>query len=102
VPYDSELRRVLWFLLGGARGGENRARILFELRERPSNLNQLSNKLGLDYRTVTHHVDILKRNALVISQGEKYGMSYSLSPLLESNFGTFTEICSKLDLLGSP
>lgn len=100
MPYDSELRRILWFLLGGARGGENRARILLELRHRPCNLNQLSNRLGLDYRTVTHHVDILKRNSLITSSGEKYGLSYSLSPVLEVNFDVFVEICSKLGLQG--
>ena len=28
MPDDPELRRLLWFLLGGKRGGENRARII--------------------------------------------------------------------------
>jgi predicted transcriptional regulator len=96
VSHDPELRRVLWFLLGGARGGENRARIILELRDRPSNLNQLSSKLGLDYRTIVHHVDILRENSLIVSQGERYGLSYSLSPLLESRFEIFSEICLKL------
>jgi predicted transcriptional regulator len=99
VSHDPELRRVLWFLLGGARGGENRARIMLELRERPSNLNQLSSKLGLDYRTIMHHVDILKENSLVVTQGERYALSYSLSPLLESQFEVFREICDKLGFL---
>jgi predicted transcriptional regulator len=98
LPYDAELKRVLWFLLGGARGGENRAKILMELRNRPCNLNQLSNRLGLDYRTITHHMEILRKNSLVVAQGEKYGASYSLSPLLDSNYEIFTEICGKLGL----
>jgi predicted transcriptional regulator len=100
MPEDPELRRVLWYLLGGARGGESRARIIFELKERPSNLNQLSNKLGLDYRTIMHHVDVLKRNALIVTQGERYGLVYFLSPLLETQFDLFRGICLKLGFVG--
>lgn len=93
-----DLRRVLWYLLGGARGGESRARIIFELKERPSNLNQLAQKLGLDYRTVMHHMDILRKNSLVTFQGEKYGMTYFLNPSLDARFEVFREICDKLGL----
>jgi DNA-binding transcriptional ArsR family regulator len=93
---DTELKRVLWYLLGGARGGENRARIIHELNLRPSNLNQLATKLGVDYRTVTHHINVLKKNAIVIAEGEHYGTTYFLSPLMERNLGYFYEICRKL------
>jgi DNA-binding transcriptional ArsR family regulator len=82
--------------LGGARGGENRAKIIHELGARPSNLNQLSTKLGLDYRTIVHHVDVLLKNSLVITQGEKYGAVYFLSPRLEAGLVIFEEICDKL------
>ncbi len=93
---DPELRRLLWHLLGGARGGENRARIISELRIRPSNLNQLASKLNLEYRSIQHHINILKKNAIVVSEGEKYGMTYFLSPWFEANIATFDDICSKL------
>jgi DNA-binding transcriptional ArsR family regulator len=93
---DPELKRILWYLLGGARGGASRARMIFALNERPCNLNQLSTKLGLDYRTVMHHMDILRKNALVAVQGEGYGQVYFLSPRLESNFELFRSVCAKL------
>jgi DNA-binding transcriptional ArsR family regulator len=93
---DPELRRLLWHLLGGARGGENRARIIDELRRRPTNLNQLATRLGLEYRSIQHHINILKKNSIVVSQGEKYGMTYFLSPWIEANISTFNEICEKL------
>jgi predicted transcriptional regulator len=96
MPDDPELRRILWYLLGGARGGESRARIIFELKDRPSNLNQLANKLGLDYRTVMHHMGILRKNTLVVVQGEGYGQVYFLSPLLESQFDLFRNVCDRL------
>ncbi len=100
---DPELRRLLWHLLGGARGGENRARIIHELGARPSNLNQIAHKLNLEYRSIQHHIEVLRRNSLVISKGERYGMTYFLSPLLETNIAVFNDICKKLNInLESP
>ena len=96
MPDDPELRRVLWYVLGGARGGENRARIIRILSGRPMNLNQLAEKLGVDYRTVMHHAAVMKSNSLVVSQGERYGAVYFLSPRLEAGLQVFDEICKKL------
>ena len=93
---DAELKRVLWFVLGGARGGLNRAKILHELRLRPLNLNQMADKLGVDYRTVMHHVEVLKSNSLVVTQGERYGAMYFLSPRLQASIGLFDEVVGKL------
>ncbi len=98
MPDDQELRRVLWFVLGGARGGENRARIIHELSVRPLNLNQLAEKLAVDYRTVTHHMQVLKDNSLVVSEGEKYGAMYFPSPRLEAGIVIFREIAGKLNI----
>jgi predicted transcriptional regulator len=93
---DPELRRLLWHLLGGARGGENRARIIDELKNRPTNLNQLASKLNLEYRSIQHHINILKKNAIVLTEGEKYGLTYFLTPWIEAHYDTFLEICSKM------
>lgn len=93
---DRELARVLWYVLGGSRGGENRARIIAELRKRPMNMNQLAERLSVDYRTVTHHIGVLVSNSLVMSQGEKYGAMYFLTPRLEAGLRAFDEICSSL------
>ena len=93
---DPELRRLLWYLLGGTRGGENRAKIIHELRKRPSNLNQLASKLDLDYRAAKHHVDVLLKNSMVVTQGERYGLMYFLAPWLETHIASFDEICKRL------
>ncbi|MHB8567227.1 MAG: ArsR family transcriptional regulator [Nitrososphaerales archaeon] len=102
MPDDPELRRLLWHLLGGARGGENRAKIIHELHVRPSNLNQLSIKLSLEYRVIQHHIDVLRKNSLVVSQGERYGMTYFVAPFLETHIEIFDEICSKLNFRFEP
>lgn len=96
MPDDLELRRLLWFLLGGSRGGPSRARIIQLLRDKPRNQNQLATDLGMQYKAVQHHMRVLSRNRLIVGTGEKYGMTYSLAPWLERGVGVFDEICKKL------
>jgi predicted transcriptional regulator len=96
MPDDPDLRRLLWFLLGGSRGGENRARIINYLKKRPSNLNQLANELRLQYKLIQHHVKVLKRNSLVVTSGEGYGTMYFLNPWLEAHIQIFEEVCERL------
>lgn len=93
---DPELRRILWFLLGGKRGGENRARIIRCIRSRPSNMNQIANELHLQYKAVQHHIRILVGSSLVVSSGEKYGTVYMPSPWFEHHFEEFERICARL------
>ncbi len=78
------MERVLWFLIAGSRGGLNRARILKALSDRPSNPHQLSERLELNYKTVTHHLGLLERHELVVNASEgSYGSPYFLSKLME-------------------
>ena len=93
---DPELRRLLWYLLGATRGGETRARLISQLRARPGNINQLSKRLDLEYRAIQHHIEVLKKNSLVSSTGEHYGLTYFLSPWLEAHIQTFDDLCAKL------
>ncbi len=93
---DPDLRRLLLFLLGGSRGGENRARIIRRIREKPSNMNQLAGDLGLQYKAVQHHVRILARNSLLRASGDKYGNVYSLTPWFEAHIAIFNQVCEKL------
>jgi DNA-binding transcriptional ArsR family regulator len=93
---DGEFRRLLWFLLGGSRGGENRAKILSAIKSRPCNLNQLAKLIDVDYRSVQHHMSVLQKNNLVLSAGQKYGMVYSTHPYLDYHFHVFEQICVEL------
>jgi DNA-binding transcriptional ArsR family regulator len=93
---DPELRRLLWHLLGGKRGGEMRAKVIRLVRERPSNINQMATELGVDYRLVQHHIEVLKRNSLVTATGERYGLTYFLHPWFDSHYDVFEEIAKKL------
>ena len=93
---DPELRRTLWFLLGGRRGGENKAKIIRYVREKPANLNQIAGDLRLQYKTIQHHAKILVKSSLLVTSGEKYGTVYLLSPWLEHHIETFDRVCAKL------
>jgi len=42
----------LWWLIARSKGGENRARIILELKKRPYNANKLAEQLSLDYKTI--------------------------------------------------
>jgi DNA-binding transcriptional ArsR family regulator len=96
-PIDPRFKRLLWYMIGSARGGINRARIIDFLTDNPSNANQLSNQLKLDYKTVIHHLNVLKKNSLVITDNEEsYGATYFISPLMEKNYPAFVEIMDRI------
>jgi DNA-binding transcriptional ArsR family regulator len=96
VDQDQELKRVLWYVLGGARGGQNRARIIHELGLRPLNMNQLAERLGVDYRTVTHHTTVLRNNSLIETREVKYGAMIFLTPRMQAGMEIFEEVVKAL------
>jgi DNA-binding transcriptional ArsR family regulator len=72
---------MFWWIIVGSKGGEMRAKLLQLLCERPMNAHQLSEALNVNYRTVTHHLDVLLKNGLVRAEGPKYGLMYFPSPV---------------------
>jgi len=89
-------KRLFWWILVGTSGGLNRARIINEITKTPRNANELANILKLDYKTTRHHLDMLEKNRLITSVGNKYGMMYFPAELLERNMHFFKEIWSKI------
>jgi DNA-binding transcriptional ArsR family regulator len=72
-------RSLMWYLLFGTRGGPNRRRLLEELTRSPANAHQLAAQLGLDYRTVRHHLRLLEKSGAVIRPvGDAYGTPYEI------------------------
>ena len=98
---DPNARRLLWYLFAGSKGGDNRVRIIDLLRERPYNINQLAEALGLDYKAIRHHIMVLEKSNLVSKMGQKYGVLYFISNYLEANIESFNEIRSKIQNFGS-
>ena len=90
------LKYLLGWLIAGTRGGLTRAKIIKALKETPQNANQLANLLGMDYRTIRHHLEVLEKNKIITSAGEGYGTTYFLSPAMEENYALFEEILKKI------
>ena len=90
------LKYLLGWLIAGTRGGPTRAKIIVILKETPQNANQLATALGMDYRTIRHHLNVLQKNKIITSVGEGYGMTYFLSQKLEENYAVFEEIMKGL------
>jgi DNA-binding transcriptional ArsR family regulator len=90
------IRYLLGWLIAGTKGGASRAKIIQTLNEAPQNANQLANTLGMDYRTIRHHLDVLMKNRMITSAGEGYGVTYFLTPTLEANYALFEEILKKI------
>ncbi|MFZ0891422.1 MAG: winged helix-turn-helix domain-containing protein [Thermoplasmata archaeon] len=84
---NPSFRSLMWYLLCGTRGGPNRVRIIERLHRSPENAHQLAAHLGLDYRTVRHHLLLLERNGAVARPvGDAYAAPYELSPYLAEHF----------------
>jgi predicted transcriptional regulator len=93
---DPNANRLLWYLFAGTRGGENRIRIIELLKERPYNMNQLSEFLKLDYKAIRHHITLLEKNNIIIKMGGKYGALYFISNYMEANIDAFNDVKLKI------
>lgn len=91
------MKRILWWLIAGSRGGKTRAKIIEALSKKPSNANQLTEMLGYDYKTIRHHLEVLLDNKIITQEGGKYGAVYFLSDEMELNYPTFKEIWDKIE-----
>lgn len=91
------MEKALWYLLAGTRGGENRARLIRALRERPRNANQLSEVLDVEYNTVRYHLDKLEEHDVVEAGGNEYGELYFLTDRFEQHTEEFERITDHME-----
>ena len=91
------MEAVLWYVMTGTRGGENRVRILRAIDERPRNANKLAEELDLDYKTVRHHLDVLMENDIVENSGDDYGAVYLPTGQARDHWETVEQIIEKVD-----
>ena len=90
------LKYILGWLIAGTRGGPTRAKIIETLKETPQNANQLATTLKMDYKTMRHHLQVLEKNKIITSVGDRYGATYFLSQIMETNYDLFEEIMKKI------
>jgi len=86
---------VLWYVLTGTSGGQNRLRLLRALRDRPRNANRLASDLDLDYTTVRHHLSVLAEHDLITNTGDTYGVIYQITPAVVDNWDVIERIAQE-------
>ena len=94
---DPYAKRWVGVVFTGSKGGLNRIRLISIIKKTPLNANQLAKELGLDYKAIQHHVNVLTKNNLITRVGEKYGAVFFISTFLEVNLETFDESVTKLE-----
>lgn len=65
LKISNKQKKLLYDLIKSTRGGKNRALILKKLIDKSCNANQLSKDLGIDYKTIRHHLEVLTTNGIV-------------------------------------
>ena len=94
---DRYLKRLLYYLFAGTRGGPSRVEIIKTIQNRPLNANQLAQALHVDYKTIQHHVRVLEENGLIVpSEKGTYGAVLFLTPKMEEALPILNEIWSKI------
>jgi predicted transcriptional regulator len=94
---EKYLKRLLWYLFAGTRGGPSRAEIIKALQNRPCNANQLAQILHVDYKTIQHHVGVLEENGLIVPSNKgAYGAVLFLTPKMEEALPILDEIWGKI------
>ncbi len=64
-PLERAQRIASYFLLAASKGAASRISIIRYLRANPVSANQLANHLGLDYKIVKNHLNLLEEHDLV-------------------------------------
>jgi len=91
-----ETKMLMWVVFAGSKGAANRIKIINLLKKHPYNVNQLSEELHLDYKTIQHHIRVLETNNFVSKAGSSYPIIYFIAPLLEFNMEMLEEIQQKI------
>ncbi len=90
------MKKIIWWLFAGTRGGETRIKIVEKIKERPYNSNQLAEILKMDYKTIRHHINVLLENRIITATGDRYGTVYFLSDEMEENYSVLEDIIQKI------
>jgi DNA-binding transcriptional ArsR family regulator len=97
IKVDKHMQDKFSVVFTGMGGRFTRLRIICAITENPENPNELSKKLDLDYKTVTHSIDVLEKNGFITSNSEGYGATFFPSKLLTENLPTLYVVIRKVE-----
>jgi DNA-binding transcriptional ArsR family regulator len=87
-----KVKKRLWHLVVGTRGGLKRAEIIALVGRRPYNAHEISRLMGVDYKTARHHLRVLVENGVLDASEDHYGTLYFWSAALQQNLPVWQEI----------
>jgi predicted transcriptional regulator len=85
-------------MFAGTLGGYTRGFIIKKLTYKPYDTTQLVEALNIDYKTTSHHLDVLANNGMITAKGNKYTKIYFLSKGMEANLNDFNQVWDKINL----
>ena len=87
------MKDLFYWLFIGSKGGINRVKIVKLLHENPYNAKNISDILELNYKTVRHHLKLLKDHDIIKTPpGVRYGALYFLTDEMKENYKLFEKI----------
>ena len=89
--------KELYSMLMGSDGGKARMKIIDEILIKPSNANQLSKRLKLDYKTITYHLDIICSHRYVTKEKFEKKIFYYPGDRLIKNLDEYIDIRKQID-----
>lgn len=92
--------RLLWYVFAGSRGGATRIRIVQHLLEHPHNTNELSRRLGMDYKSVEYQLRVLRKHTYVVAGDEPYGRLFHPSKNLLAAMQDFEAVAARVNAPG--
>ena len=94
---DPYAKKLFSQVFTGMQGRFTRLKIIKSLIDEPSNVNQLSQKLDYDYKTIQRNIKILEKNQLIEKTGTGYGEMFFVSDLLLKNLSALDHVLQKVD-----
>lgn len=84
--------KELMNLILGRKGGETTIKIIDQLLQHPYNINQLSKKLGLNYKTIKYHIQLILKSNFITQDEISYGSLYYPTQKLKKNLKEYEQI----------
>ena len=97
IKVDKHMNELFSSVFTGMSGRYTRMRIICAITENPLNTQELARKLGLDYKTIKHNIEVLEKNSLITRHGEGYGDVFFPSDLISSNLPTLYSVIRKVE-----
>jgi DNA-binding transcriptional ArsR family regulator len=94
---DPYAKKLFSQVFTGMQGRYTRLKIIKALVDDPSNVNQLSQRLDYDYKSIQRNIKILEENQIIEKTGGGYGDLYFVSDLLMKNLGALNVVLNKVD-----